>query len=355
MDKKWTVRWWQNTSYQTNATYSNFDSWPSPNITVDVDWDWTMNTSTMSSATYGTDAKIEDIIDFQGDGSYTDTGETLFTVHLQTYIHVNHPTLGNDFGIVKMMHFDQTGHVYLSKVDNETGDLSPDNPIDLGKITFPASSTWNYWFSEGGWYRIDIIYSNNMGGDKFRIGLDLDGTLYANDPANGWIDEGGTYVEDLGDNDPDRTPDYGLLWTDAGGRGQSQDNTNSRILFAGQGSAPNDQNGAILLNLHSFNNPFNLQTGLVLPRCAPVKYSMDLYQSTPINNNSLDVNGDIGGSSHPSDNTFDLSHIFSQGTYYNDNYIQVDFTDVTSGQNQSFNGGWSEVRADFAPIVVYYG
>tara|TARA_R100000152_G_C6763655_1_gene188111 strand:+ start:396 stop:851 length:456 start_codon:yes stop_codon:yes gene_type:complete len=149
---------------------------------------------------------------------------------------------------------------------------------------------------------------------------------------------------------------YGVKFYDSDGEAQqSNDSKNSRILFAGTGSPPNPTDGAQLLYLDGYGFNFSLNTGLVLCRCAPVKYEFDNYTSTADLGNTLDINGPIGTASNPSDNTFDLAHILSQATDYDSTYLWVDHGDsLPTGANVS-NISWSEARADFAPIVVYYG
>ena len=351
MDQNWKISFWQNNSYQTNDL-SNLVSLGAIDYTTNQPWTWSQGDSDLDHSTHGLDAKIEDLIDFNGNGSYSDTGETKFTVHMYTYIYVEEIFLlgGNpEWGSV---YFDQQGTLYINKVDDADGSwlTDPHLPPATVDCTFSNSCSFSYMFDSVGWYRIDIVYNNNMGGDRVRVKVRLPSLL-----SQGRISAGGTYVSNLGTHESVRSPDYGLEWTTPHNKTLYHTMRNSRILFAGTGTPPNPNNGEILLNLQGLGYPFSENIGLVLTRCAPVKYQIDNYTSNAATSNSFDLNGNVGANSHPSDDTFDLSHIFSQAIFYNDNYIQADLVPTTGANNNAFNGGWDEVRADFAPIVVYYG
>lgn len=148
---------------------------------------------------------------------------------------------------------------------------------------------------------------------------------------------------------------YGIEFYDADGDLQMFDARNSRILHAGTGSPPVPTDNAVLLNLDSFGFPFSVNNGIVLCRCAPVKYEFDNYTSTADLGNTLDINLPPGTQSSENSTRFNLSHIFSQATDYDSTYLRVDkgSSIPTGGNNSSIN--WSQARADFAPVIIYYG
>ena len=153
---------------------------------------------------------------------------------------------------------------------------------------------------------------------------------------------------------------YGIQFFDNEHTLQMSNNSkNSRILFAGQGQPANPEDNAILLDLDVFAFDFTVSTGLILPRCAPVKYQFDNYTSNAKLNNTLNINSAYGTNnatnSGDANGYFDLAQILSQATDYDDSYLRVDKGDsFPTGSNNS-NLTWAETRANFAPIVVYYG
>ena len=114
-------------------------------------------------------------------------------------------------------------------------------------------------------------------------------------------------------------------------------------------------NNAILLNLDSFGWPFHRTKGIILCRCAPVQYEFDNYTSTADLTNSLDINHPPGTQSTENGTKFNMTHILSQATKYDDTYLKVDHGDDIDCDNDESGLAWEDARADFAPVIIYYG
>lgn len=273
-DQLWAVYFWRNPSYQTNdlsnISISANPFYPhlttdghngGPDCTIGIpdscepmfglgtDYDLSLlhdisyvaqvPWDVIADPVYGTDFKIEDIIDFNQtgaqlvsggvgtsyqfynnfDGSYEDTGETLFTVMMATDIWVDAssgPILLSGFA-----EFDQYGTIYVEHT--QYGNSTLNNATKIVDSSFSGGPTYfEHYLNDTGIHRVMVVYNNNMGGDRVRLGFDITNTygirggglpidgnftynmdteeIPSNFPTNTWDEEFTVKFELLGDH-----------------------------------------------------------------------------------------------------------------------------------------------------------